>query len=145
MNCRHSLNSLSAYLDRELTGDQMLAMRSHVDRCHECSAELDSLRELKSELSSLPMCSPRKELTEEILRKVRISEPATAERRWSWGLTVATSVAAAALALLAFNAFIGVSPNPQIAEDGDEFNAGSDHYVHSPGSSSTAPLIPVSK
>lgn len=139
------MNSLSAYLDRELPGDQMLAMRSHVERCADCTAELESLRGLKSELSALPMCSPPEDLAENILRQVRISEPATKERRLSWGLMVATSLAAATLALLAFNSFFDTSPTQQIAVDGTEFDSGSDYNHYSPGSGSTAPLIPVSK
>lgn len=143
MNCQISQNSLSAYLDRELPGDEMLSVRSHVERCAECQAELESLRRMKSALGSLPMAEPREGLESEILRRVRAEQPAAP--RVPMGLMVATSVAAAVLAVFAFNAFFGVKPAGQYAREETTFDQASDTAVTSPDFGSHAPLIPVGR
>jgi hypothetical protein len=59
LNCRHIKTLLSAYLDSELTGCQMLVVRRHISHCRDCASELESLRELKELLASLPVHAPR--------------------------------------------------------------------------------------
>lgn len=119
----------------------MLTLRSHINRCPECSAELESLRELKSGLSALPMCEPRKDLAEDILREIRTAEPASPARRFSFGVMVATSVAAATLAFLVFNTFFGTTTEQNLVEDGTEFDSSTDYYISNPGIDSHAPLV----
>jgi len=55
VNCRRVRMLLSAYLDSELTGCEMLTIRHHISGCPECEAELDSLREVKNLLAALPI------------------------------------------------------------------------------------------
>ena len=123
MNCRHILNSLSAYLDRELSGEQMMTVRSHLESCSECQTELESLKLIKKDLYSLPLHEPSEQLQHEVMRKVRALEPAPNRR--SLSVMVATSVAAAALAVLVFNAFFGFAASPQVVDDG-QFDSDSD-------------------
>lgn len=58
MNCRRVSNRLSAYLDAEMTGEEMLAIRRHLDECPSCRAEHQSLRDTKHLLSSLALRAP---------------------------------------------------------------------------------------
>ncbi len=58
MNCKSVQQALSAYLDQELTGSEMLRIRSHVTRCAACTAEEESLRSLKHILSNAPTAVP---------------------------------------------------------------------------------------
>jgi hypothetical protein len=58
---------------------------------------------------------------------------------------VATSVAAAALAVLLFNAFIGGTDRTRLADDGARFDEASDAAVTNPDFGSHAPLIPVGR
>ena len=53
MTCRHVHARLSAYLDRELVGHQMLAIERHLSECGSCRQELESLRFIKARLGSL--------------------------------------------------------------------------------------------
>ncbi len=143
MNCQNAQNSLSAYLDRELPGDQMIAVRSHVEYCNECQAELEELRSVKSGLASLPVFEPRESFADDVLRMVRDDgrQPAT----MPFGVMLATSVAAAVLAVLLFNVFFGRQSAPQFANDDPRFDAASDTLVTSPDFGSHAPIIPVGR
>lgn len=143
MNCQFAQNRLSAYLDRELTGDQMMAVRSHIELCGECQSELASMKAVKHGLRDLPMIEPRETLAADILRKTR------EDRRESapvpFGLMVATSVAAAVLAVLLFNVFFGPRTGPQYVDQDSRFDAASDSAVTSPDFGGHAPLIPVGR
>ena len=145
MNCRHTLNSLSAYVDRELSGDQMIALRSHIERCPECKAEYESLTSLKTALAALPMHEPPKGLDQDVIRMVRRLEPAQARMRLSWTLLAAASVAAAALAVLTFNVFFGSTSVPDVDEAVAEFDAGTDGAVVHPDFGGHAPILPVGR
>ena len=145
MNCRNSLNSLSAYVDRELSGEQMLALRSHIERCPECKAEYESLKTLKTELAALPMHEPPQGLDLEVIRMVRRLQPAKSRTRMSWALLAATSVAAAALAVLTFNAFFALTSESGVAEAGDGFDAETDSAVVEPNFGGHAPILPVGR
>ena len=48
MHCGRVSNLLSAYIDRELAGAEMLPIRHHLDVCPGCAAEHESLRRVKS-------------------------------------------------------------------------------------------------
>ena len=145
MNCRHTINSLSAYVDRELSGDQMIALRSHVERCPECKAEYESLKSLKTALAALPMHEPPKGLDQQVIRMVRRLEPSRSRTRLSWALLAATSAAAAALAVLTFNAFFGLTSQPDVVEGGAQFDAHTDGAVVDPISAGHAPILPVGR
>lgn len=67
MNCRRANSLLSAYIDAELTGEEMLLLRSHLNECPACAAECRSLRETKQIIASLALKTPRADL-EQLLR-----------------------------------------------------------------------------
>lgn len=78
VNCRRVSNLLSAYLDAELTGQEMLEVRAHIDQCPSCRAEHQTLRDTKRLLSSLALRTPRAEF-EDLLRAevARTASPLT--------------------------------------------------------------------
>lgn len=67
MNCRRVSSLLSAYLDAELTGAEMLEVRAHLEACRACRAEHESLQQTKHLLASLALRAPRPEF-ESLLR-----------------------------------------------------------------------------
>jgi anti-sigma factor RsiW len=142
VNCHIVQNSLSAYLDRELPGAQMIEVRAHVERCDACAAELESLRSVKSGLGALAVCEPREGLAEDVLRLATAADRAP---RVPVGLLLATSAAAVALALVLFNAFFGAPSQPRMAEEGLRFDAASDTAVTSPDFGGHAPIMPVGR
>lgn len=70
MNCRHVVNSISAYVDGELTGAEMLAIRRHLGGCPECMEECESVRRTKRAVASLRTVCPRADLAACIVRKL---------------------------------------------------------------------------
>ncbi|MBS1701034.1 MAG: zf-HC2 domain-containing protein [Armatimonadetes bacterium] len=54
MSCNRVQSKLSAYLDGEMSGVEMLQVRHHVHECSECQAELESLRTVQTLLRDMP-------------------------------------------------------------------------------------------
>jgi len=53
MNCRFVHRKLSAYLDSEMSGREMLEMRKHLDQCSHCRQALSQLRALRQMLHEI--------------------------------------------------------------------------------------------
>lgn len=51
---RHPRQELSGYIDNELVVPRVEAVKAHLSSCPTCRAELDALRNLKSQLATLP-------------------------------------------------------------------------------------------
>lgn len=66
MNCKTVQARLSAYLDRELSGDELLRMRAHLAECEECRLEESQLRTLKSMLGEMSAPEPPDDLAERL-------------------------------------------------------------------------------
>ena len=142
MNCQIAQSNLSAYLDRELPGDAMIAVRNHLDLCPDCSCELEAIRQIKTGLGAMPLIGPREEFASNVMVAIKGSpQPAF---RVPVGVVVATSVAAAVLALLAFNVFFGNQASPSYVDD-SRFDPASDSAVTAPDFGGHAPLIPVNR
>lgn len=61
MNCRRVINLLSAYVDGELTGVEMLEIRRHLSGCPDCAQEHKAILFTKQAMSRLGNVTPRKE------------------------------------------------------------------------------------
>jgi anti-sigma factor RsiW len=69
MNCGRACNQLSAYIDRELTGAEMMQIRRHLGDCDGCRAEYESLCRMKMLLGRLPAPEPRPDFVAAALRR----------------------------------------------------------------------------
>lgn len=70
MNCRHVVNLMSAYLDSELTGAEMLEIRRHLNECSECREEYESLKMTKLAIARLRTVTPSRDLAASIVQKL---------------------------------------------------------------------------
>ncbi len=70
MNCRRVSHLISAYVDGELTGVEMLEVRKHLSACSECASEYESLRSTKALLAGLPTAKPREGFSARILSRL---------------------------------------------------------------------------
>lgn len=70
MNCRRVINSISAYVDGELTGEEMLEMRRHLSGCPDCREEYESVRLVKFSIARLKTVAPRPEFAACIVSKL---------------------------------------------------------------------------
>ncbi|GAB4461607.1 MAG: hypothetical protein OHK0029_27110 [Armatimonadaceae bacterium] len=81
MNCRRVNNLLSAYIDKELTGEEMRAVRAHLEYCYTCQAEHEELLQTKKLLAALAVKMPRNELEAALLTGIE-HEAKSPLRRW---------------------------------------------------------------
>jgi predicted anti-sigma-YlaC factor YlaD len=102
MNCEKAKRNLSAYLDSELDGSQMIAIQYHLRECETCQREFDSYRQLKSDLGRLKAVAPDTDL---LLRlKATIAEQpepvvAAPQKQFAWGRWAMAAAACAGLAM----------------------------------------------
>jgi predicted anti-sigma-YlaC factor YlaD len=96
-NCFKVKSLLSAYLDRELSGEEMMAVRDHVQYCADCSAEFDSIREVKAMMMIAPTVEPRPEFFAELQGAVLSRQPLKLQSRRS---AIPLGMAAAILFLM---------------------------------------------
>jgi anti-sigma factor RsiW len=76
LNCRKVNSLLSAYIDAELTGEEMRAVSAHLEDCPSCRLEQESLLETKRLIASLAFRAPRAELESLLLAESgRASQP----------------------------------------------------------------------
>jgi anti-sigma factor RsiW len=127
---------MSAYVDSELPGVEMLAVRQHVNLCPDCKNEFEAILRVKRAFGQLASKYPRLDLAAEICAKVQAQSP---QHRFSFfhflqmrrpvSLRFAGMAAAASIAILGF----------VVTHTGN----GSDGYIYSPLSSTVA-VSPVS-
>ena len=70
MNCRKVQNLISAYVDCELPGVEMLAVRQHLSDCPECNSEFESLLRVKRAYGSMSPKEPSPALAHRIYREI---------------------------------------------------------------------------
>ena len=112
MNCRRVFNLMSAYMDGELTGAEMLEIRRHLSDCEDCAEEHESTRLVKQAMSRLRTVTPRKDFAELILAKLEVVETPAYQRlidaaaRFVHGRLspVAAAIAASGVALMLLTA-----------------------------------------
>jgi anti-sigma factor RsiW len=102
MNCHRVVNLMSAYVDGELTGEEMLSIRRHMATCPECSEEHESILITKRALSNLVTAQPRHDFAAAILAQLDEVAVPKHQRFLDWFLRVLhekLSPVAAALAV----------------------------------------------
>lgn len=118
MNCKRVESQLSAFLDGELPGVEMLEIRRHLGRCGACAAEVDSLRALKDLLGGALEPAPGSEFESRLVAHVFT-------QRESKRIPTRVAVPAAFLATaLAAAAIVWVLQGPQ--PDADPLSAGAE-------------------
>jgi anti-sigma factor RsiW len=115
MNCQACKNLISAYIDSELSGEQMRRMREHLSRCPECEAGLEEFKAVQNLVRDLPTMQPPEGFEDRILAFVE-SESSRAPVQKRWTVVGLVAVASAAAAVAAFFAFSILStPAPAMA------------------------------
>ena len=110
---------MSCYVDGELSGDEMIAMRRHIDQCSHCSKLLESERGLKLMLSALPGCETSPQFEERLLAAVRTNGTTTASsEHWPTGRMALALAVAAVLVFCVF--FLRKTDSPVQPHIGNE-------------------------
>ena len=80
MTCKSVQSMLSAYIDGELSGYEMLRVRSHVHDCGACFDEMEQIRGLKWVIGNIPETDPREGFAESLKQNVFASQHKTRTR-----------------------------------------------------------------
>lgn len=106
MTCHSASKLLSAFLDHELKGDEMLDVREHLEYCEACSQELAGLTEMKTMLRSLRPSTADEALESRLKVHVMGAPPSVSVRRarMGWGAVVTTAAVAATFAFMVYSA-----------------------------------------
>lgn len=113
MNCKSVQNHLSAYIDGELAGSEMLVVRQHVLECAACSGEAEEIRRLKALIANTNQCTPPADFEERLVAHVFRAEKARAASGWRAHIGLAgVAVAAAAAAFFVASQVSGPVKQP---------------------------------
>lgn len=123
MNCQRVLRLISAYVDGELPGIEMLTMRQHLSDCRDCRSEYESMLLIKRSLGRLSPKHPSVTLAARICAQLdqspasaQVSIIATIRDRfsgWNGNLRMVTATAAVAVSLLTLGRSVVVTNNQQ--------------------------------
>lgn len=80
MNCHKVQNLISAYVDCELSGMDMLAIRQHLSDCPECMSEFESLLKVKKAFGAFNAKCPSEDLSVRICRRLDLVPKPANER-----------------------------------------------------------------
>lgn len=97
MTCGHVKRLLSAYIDGELSGLEMLRIRDHLGQCAACNGEVEALRAVKSLLLQQPAVEPSADFESRLVGAVFASTPPL-PKKVAWFTISLTASAAAAIA-----------------------------------------------
>ena len=80
MNCHKVQNLISAYIDSELPGLEMLAVRNHISDCRDCRFDYESMLALKRSFGSLSPKRPSDFLAVRICQQLNYVPPTPSEQ-----------------------------------------------------------------
>jgi anti-sigma factor RsiW len=82
MGCIFSKSTISAYVDGELTGVEMLRARAHIRECPQCARAAEEMRAVKQALLSLRTVSPPDGLADRLCDAIAQAAPVSPLARW---------------------------------------------------------------
>jgi anti-sigma factor RsiW len=98
MNCKNTQSLLSAYIDEELTGREMIEIRAHLGECDLCAAEARCVEGVKRFLGGSPVPEPSPDFEDRLVSHVLSATGVATEQR---KLSVFTLTGIAAVSMLA--------------------------------------------
>lgn len=104
MKCKKAIRQLPAYLDRELTENEIAEVDRHLEACLFCSTQLSALRRTSTMLDSWGAVSPRRSRVPDVVGQIRGEEEGAFHVHrslWNYGVTGFVLRAAAAFVFLA--------------------------------------------
>ena len=100
MNCKTVQTLLSAYLDEELSGREMLELRSHLNECDECAEELRCIEVVKRVIGGSPVPEPSADFESKLITNVLTATCRHEEQKKISLLTLSGIAAASMLATM---------------------------------------------
>ncbi|MCA0361171.1 MAG: zf-HC2 domain-containing protein [Armatimonadetes bacterium] len=126
MNCIRVETLLSAYLDRELSGEESLMIREHIRMCPSCAQEMEDLRAVKSIAMRMAPVEPSDDLLAKLKANIGAPEPKRHFPARQAVMIGAVAAASAALTLSLLN-WASQTSSPQVPIANDQLSG--DVYV----------------
>lgn len=142
MNCHTFHNRISAYLDHELTGQQMIAMREHLSHCDACRDELEAIRKVSTLFVETTSMDAPEGLEDRILQAVHASAQQKPKRAASLMIATASAAAACFVAYIVSSVFTPMQETQphQMTASGFDLSADQAYQISSDPFSSHVPV-----
>jgi anti-sigma factor RsiW len=110
--CDEALDLLDPYVDGDLSADESSRLRSHLERCPACAAELELAARIQLELRALPDLDCPPEVLERVQRAGRGEVVPFVPRQRATGLRIAAAAAMLVLTLGGGALFLHIQRQP---------------------------------
>lgn len=142
MSCHRVRNHISAYLDRELTGNEMLEVREHIRWCDDCRAEYHNLQQVKSLVRSIPELTPDQDVMTRLRSRIE-AERRSPQRLFRGPMSVVVSTVAAAVAALVIFSYLTSDSMGDDRFAGAPDPSDADRLVINSDPTGVSPILPV--
>ena len=119
MNCKTAQSLLSAFVDEELTGREMLEMRQHLNDCAQCAEEHTCVEALQRLLGGTPVPEPLVGFEDRLVSHVLSATFAPGEHLKLSILAITAIAAASMLGTMLLLNSMHQTPTPSVAEQRD--------------------------
>lgn len=149
MNCRCAQNLLSAFIDGELAGVEMIRVRDHLTTCTSCREEVESLRAMKRMLGMAKQIEPPMGFEDRLATMVLVAKDNHRVSTPTWRLALTTSLAAAAVVFVLLQVTRPATPtsasNPTVSNVAFDVQSDQSYVATSDPFGGQAPVMPVSQ
>lgn len=117
MNIHENTALLDAFVDGELTGEEMISVQSHLDECPECRAYVDDVLVIRASFPTEDDAELPADFAETVMKAVAETPRSRPKKRQPWGKLAAAAVCLAVIVLMQRGGLTGGSGNTSAACD----------------------------
>ena len=109
MNIHENTALLDAFVDGELTSEEMISVQSHLDECPECRAYVDDVLVIRASFPSEDDVEMPVDFAETVMKAVAAVPQSRPKKRQPWGKLAAAAACLAVIVLMQHGTLGGVS------------------------------------
>ena len=117
MNIHENTALLDAFVDGELTSEEMISVQSHLDECPECRAYVDDVLEIRASFPTEDDAEMPADFAETVMKAVAEAPRSRPKKRQPWGKLAAAAACLAVIVLMQRGGLTGGSGNTSAACD----------------------------
>ena len=117
MNIHENTALLDAFVDGELTSEEMISVQSHLDECPECRAYVDDVLVIRASFPTEDDAELPADFAETVMKAVAEAPQSRPKKRQPWGKLAAAAACLAVIVLMQRGGLTGGSGNTSAACD----------------------------
>lgn len=117
MNIHENTALLDAFVDGELTSEEMISVQSHLDECPECRAYVDDVLVIRASFPTEDDAELPADFAETVMKAVAEAPQSRPKKRQPWGKLAAAAACLAVIVLMQRGGLTGGSSNTSAACD----------------------------